>query len=78
MRASGRQSEINGCGVQGMSIDFGHFPAFTEICNEHDHCYGKCGVSKDQCDREFSQGMNKYCICIRNAWGLPHSTPPES
>ena len=60
-RASGRQSEVNGCGVQGMSIDFGHFPAFTEICNEHDRCYGKCGVSKDRCDREFSQGMNKYC-----------------
>lgn len=58
---SGRKSEVNGCGVQGMSIDIGHFPAFTEICNEHDRCYGTCGVSKDQCDREFSQRMNKYC-----------------
>ena len=45
-----------------MSIDIGpDLPAFTEICNEHDRCYGKCGASKDQCDREFSQEINEYC-----------------
>ena len=45
-----------------MSIDIGpDLPAFTEICNEHDRCYGKCGASKDQCDREFSREMNEYC-----------------
>lgn len=61
-KPSGRKSEVNGCGVQGMSIDIGpDLPVFTEICNEHDRCYGKCGTSKDLCDREFSREMNKYC-----------------
>ena len=36
-------------------------PAFTEICNEHDRCYGRCGVTKEQCDRYFSREMNEYC-----------------
>ena len=36
-------------------------PAFTEICNEHGRCYGRCGASKEQCDREFSREMNGYC-----------------
>ena len=62
-RSSGRKSEVNGCGVQGMSIDIGpeFGSAFTEICNEHDRCYGRCGAPKERCDREFSRDMNKYC-----------------
>ena len=60
---SGRKSEVNGCGVQGMSVNIGPdlTPVFTEICNEHDRCYGRCGAPKDQCDKEFSREMNKYC-----------------
>ena len=64
--SSGRKSEVNGCGVQGMSIDIGpDFSAFTEICNEHDRCYGKCGASKEQCDREFSRELSEHCESLR-------------
>ena len=60
-KPSGQSPKVNGCGGQG-SIDFNPlFPAFTEICNEHDRCYGKCGVSKDRCDENFSRGMREYC-----------------
>lgn len=58
---SGNIPIVNGCGGQG-SIDFNPlFPAFTDICNDHDRCYGKCGTSKNSCDEEFSRGMIKYC-----------------
>lgn len=58
---SGNIPIVNGCGGQG-SIDFNPlFPAFTDICNDHDRCYGKCGTSKNSYDEEFSRGMIKYC-----------------
>ena len=57
----GHQPEVNGCGAQG-TIDFNPlFPAFTEICNEHDRCYGKCRASRAYCDEKFSREMHKYC-----------------
>lgn len=60
-RPSGYPSEVNGCGGQG-SIDLNPvFPAFTEICNDHDRCYGVCGALKAVCDNEFWQGMRRYC-----------------
>lgn len=59
--ASAQQPEVNGCGVKGLSFDTNQFPGFTEICNEHDRCYGKCWRSKEQCDQEFSRGMTEYC-----------------
>ena len=62
---SGYQAKANGCGA-GKGLDFNSvFPAFTEICNEHDLCYGKCGTSKMYCDREFSREMNNYCESAR-------------
>ena len=61
-RPSGRSPDVNGCGPQGLTIDVNPlFPDFTEICNDHDRCYGTCGASKDKCDNVFWQRMKKYC-----------------
>ena len=74
--------EVNGCGVQG-TIDFNPlFPAFTEICNEHDRCYGKCRASRAYCDEKFSREMHKHCDSWRKnsvdffviVKGSPHCT----
>ena len=60
-RPSEYPPEVNGCGGQG-SINLNSlFPAFTEICNAHDRCYGTCGSPKAYCDNEFWQGMMEYC-----------------
>ena len=58
---SGHQPKVNGCGVQGLNFNSVQFPAFTDICNEHDRCYGRCGATKNDCDKEFSRAMKKYC-----------------
>ena len=60
-RPTGSPVEANGCGVQGLIIKQDRFPGFTEVCNKHDRCYGKCGAPKEKCDNEFSEGLKKYC-----------------
>ena len=60
-RPSGLIPQVNGCGVHE-GLDFNPlFPAFTEICNDHDRCYAKCGATKEHCDWEFAKGMMEYC-----------------
>ena len=58
---TGSPVEVNGCGVQGLNIQVDLFPGFTEACNEHDRCYGKCGASKGKCDNKFYEDLKKYC-----------------
>lgn len=58
---SGKPPVVNGCGGQG-SVDLNPlYPAFREICNDHDRCYGRCGASKEACDEKFSQGLMQHC-----------------
>ena len=58
---TGSPVEVNGCGVQGLNIQVDHFPAFTEVCNEHDRCYGNCGAPKEKCDKKFSDNLKNHC-----------------
>ena len=34
---------------------------FLEACNKHDECYGGCGNSKSECDKQFLQDMLDSC-----------------
>ena len=34
---------------------------FVECCNQHDRCYGQCGVSKSDCDKQFRACMINKC-----------------
>ncbi|KAK9761414.1 hypothetical protein K7432_013702 [Basidiobolus ranarum] len=47
---------------------------FTLCCDLHDQCYGRCGVTKFECENEFRQCMYGLCpeFARRNAalnWG---------
>ena len=69
-KPSGRHPQVNGCGGDG-GLDFNPmFPAFTEICNDHDRCYARCGASKDFCDEEFTKQMRNYCESWRKSSGM--------
>eukprot|EP00484_Ammonia_sp_Unknown_P024470 CAMPEP_0197025110 /NCGR_PEP_ID=MMETSP1384-20130603/5541_1 /TAXON_ID=29189 /ORGANISM="Ammonia sp." /LENGTH=166 /DNA_ID=CAMNT_0042453601 /DNA_START=130 /DNA_END=630 /DNA_ORIENTATION=+ len=43
----------------------------AHCCDEHDACYGICGISRDFCDEEFNRCMNKGCgkdqQCLQSA-----------
>ncbi len=34
---------------------------FQNCCNDHDVCYGVCGISKNDCDTTFKQCMDAKC-----------------
>lgn len=59
----------NGCGASGSMlnpliayyIDDIWEGDFTEVCNEHDLCYGKCGSVRSQCDQAMCAGHQAVC-----------------
>ena len=53
-------AEANGCGAKGTGWLVPDFD-FTEACNSHDLCYGKCGSSKYYCDKKFLKDMINIC-----------------
>ena len=56
----------NGCGPQGplagllLDCPLGLI-CFTEACDVHDVCYRTCGVSRAECDDEFSRNLTSIC-----------------
>jgi RHS repeat-associated protein len=62
----GLQPTTNGCGPDDWrSLLVPNRPLayvdFTEACNEHDACYGRCGEKKEFCDKEFHKNMRAIC-----------------
>ena len=45
---------------------------FHGCCNAHDRCYCTCGATKDECDSEFLDCMQRVC----DDWYAEHSNPP--
>ncbi|CAG9812138.1 unnamed protein product [Chironomus riparius] len=51
----------NGCG-SAITIPSFMVPVSLEnCCNEHDKCYDTCNRSKENCDDEFQECLNKIC-----------------
>lgn len=56
----------DGCGLPGLHIQNLDFEMnkdtnFVNCCNEHDVCYGTCGMKKDDCDTDFRKCMLQWC-----------------
>ena len=64
-----REPEYDGCGssqtqsatVYGWIFDIGDVWGFTNICNQHDICYGTCGSNRLNCDSNFCQSLRSSC-----------------
>jgi hypothetical protein len=53
----------NGCGTDGgvpVPDGFGA-TSFSTACDNHDKCYGKCGISKAECDQTFGDELANAC-----------------
>eukprot|EP01029_Cantina_marsupialis_P028024 TRINITY_DN774332_c0_g1_i1.p1 TRINITY_DN774332_c0_g1~~TRINITY_DN774332_c0_g1_i1.p1 ORF type:complete len:189 (+),score=29.49 TRINITY_DN774332_c0_g1_i1:39-569(+) len=55
---SAYKPSFNGCGTDMLQIDV---PEFTQCCNKHDLCYGKCNVEKESCEKKFEGCLDKVC-----------------
>jgi hypothetical protein len=59
-------ASFNGCGPENGINVVPNSPlgiaTFTEPCNKHDLCYGKCNSSKATCDSDFFNRMKAVCI----------------
>lgn len=71
---NGTSANPNGCGPLQDSLlteyisKLGSFVGseFTECCNDHDECYGKCGADKSKCDKIFLDCMKNVCKKKKN------------
>jgi hypothetical protein len=59
----------NGCGTNGLFINFNQFnlTELTTCCNRHDICYSGCTYSKTLCDLLFLKCLNAQCSRINRS-----------
>jgi hypothetical protein len=62
----GALSTFNGCGPESPAFfhdngKFGPKVNVTPCCNNHDCCYGTCGIDKSVCDDTFLTCMQNFC-----------------